>query len=91
MSMGANGSARGGAGRPGRRRACIEERRLLPARRDGGDAETGFGGLGVAAPRYGLMANLKGRALIAHETDGFREGARAGASIRARPASAASR
>ena len=47
-------------------------------RRDGGDAETGFGadmggGVALADPKHGLRLDLKGRALVAHEASGFRE------------------
>ncbi len=47
-------------------------------RRDDGDAETGFGaefGAGVAwaDAQRGLGAELRGRALLAHEANGFRE------------------
>ena len=61
-------------------------------RRDGGDAETGFGadmggGLALAAPDRGLRFDLKGRALVAHEAPGFREwGASAGFGFDPRPA-----
>ena len=60
-------------------------------RRDGGDAETGFGadmggGLALAAPERGLRFDLKGRALVAHEAPGFREwGASAGFGFDPRP------
>ncbi len=45
-------------------------------RRDGGDAETGFGadiggGLTFAMPASGLMLSLQGRGLIIHEADGL--------------------
>ena len=47
-------------------------------RRDGGDAETGFGadlggGLAFAAPKSGLTLDFRARALVAHEASGFRE------------------
>ncbi len=47
-------------------------------RRDGGDAETGFGaeigaGLAWQDPERGLGAELRGRGLLAHEADSFRE------------------
>jgi len=47
-------------------------------RRDGGDAETGFGvdaGGGVAwtDPGRGLSADLRGRGLVSHDSKGFRE------------------
>ena len=57
--------------------------RLIPGfeigiRRDGGDAETGFGldfGGGIAweNPSYGLRAEANGRALLAHADEAFRE------------------
>ena len=50
----------------------------IGVRHDGGDAETGFGadigaGLAWADPGSGLSADIRGRALLAHEADGFRE------------------
>ncbi len=47
-------------------------------RHDGGDAETGFGadigaGLTAVYPRRGLSAELRGRGLLTHEAQGFRE------------------
>ena len=47
-------------------------------RHDGGDAETGIGadiGAGIAwvDPKRGLGAELRGRGLLAHEAEGFRE------------------
>ena len=50
----------------------------LGLRRDGGDAETGFGadlggGLAFADPANGLVFESRARALVAHEADGFRE------------------
>ncbi len=47
-------------------------------RRDGGDAETGFGadiaaGIAWTDPESGLGAELRGRVLLAHEARGFRE------------------
>ena len=47
-------------------------------RHDGGDAETGFGldvggGLAWAHPRVGLSADVRTRALLTHESDGFGE------------------
>ena len=69
----------------GSRRFALGERRtgLTPSfefglRRDGGDAETGFGvdigaGLTVSDPRRGLSAELAARGLLAHEASGFRE------------------
>ena len=50
----------------------------LGLRHDGGDAETGFGldvggGIAWASPKLGLRAALRGRGLLTHESDGFRE------------------
>ncbi len=50
----------------------------IAMRHDGGDAETGFGaeiGAGIAwlDAERGLGAELRGRALLAHEANGFRE------------------
>ena len=50
----------------------------LGVRRDGGDAETGFGadigaGLALAAPSRGLSAEIRARGLLTHEADGMRE------------------
>ena len=47
-------------------------------RRDGGDAETGYGadiGAGIAwsHPERGLSAEVRGRGLLSHEADGFGE------------------
>ena len=47
-------------------------------RHDAGDAETGFGldvggGLAWAHPRVGLSADVRARALLTHESDGFGE------------------
>ena len=47
-------------------------------RRDGGDAETGFGveigaGLAWSNVRHGLSAEFRGRGLLSHEADEFRE------------------
>ena len=49
----------------------------IALRRDGGDAETGFGaeigaGLTWSDPQRGLEAELSGRALLTHEAKGFR-------------------
>ena len=65
--------------------------RLIPGfeigiRRDGGDAETGFGldfGGGIAweNPSYGLRAEVKGRSLIAHADEAFRERGFAGSLV----------
>ena len=63
-------------------------------RQDGGDAETGFGvdvGGGVAwtDPQRGLSADLKGRGLVSHDSQGFREAGISGAlSWDGRPGSA---
>ena len=50
----------------------------IGVRHDGGDAETGFGadigaGLSWADPGSGLSADIRARALLAHEADGFSE------------------
>ena len=50
----------------------------IGARHDGGDAETGFGvdiggGLAWSDPQRGLSAEIRGRALLSHAADGFRE------------------
>jgi len=50
----------------------------IGARRDGGDAETGFGvevggGISWSAPRLGLALGIEGRALITHEDGAMRE------------------
>ena len=55
----------------------------IGVRRDGGDAETGFGadigaGLAWADPKRGLGAALRGRALLTHEAKGFRQRGLAG-------------
>ena len=47
-------------------------------RRDGGDAETGFGvdmggGIAWTVPKYGLQIELRGRGLLTHEAKGFRQ------------------
>ena len=47
-------------------------------RRDGGDAETGFGvdaggGIAWTDPGRGLSADLRGRGLVSHDSKGFRE------------------
>ena len=49
----------------------------IGVRRDGGDAESGFGvdigaGLAWADPKLGLDAELRGRGLLTHEAKGFR-------------------
>ena len=53
-------------------------------RHDGGDAETGFGAdigasLAWTDPKRGLSAELRGRGLLAHEAEGFRERGLSGA------------
>ena len=53
-------------------------------RRDGGDAETGFGaeigaGLAWADPKRGLGAELRAHGLLTHEAQGFRQRGLAGA------------
>ena len=50
----------------------------IGARQDGGDAETGFGveiggGLAWSDPQRGLSAEVRGRGLLSHAADGFRE------------------
>ena len=50
----------------------------IGARHDGGGAETGFGveisgGLAWSNPRSGLSAELRGRGLLSHSAEGFRE------------------
>ncbi len=50
----------------------------IGVRRDGGDAETGFGidvsgGIAWASPRHGLQVALQGRGLLTHAAEGFRE------------------
>ena len=50
----------------------------LGLRHDGGDAESGFGvdmggGVAYADPSSGVTADLRGRALLAHEESGLRE------------------
>ena len=47
-------------------------------RHDGGDAETGFGldlggGLALSDPGRGVEAGIRGRGLLSHESQGFRE------------------
>ena len=56
----------------------------IGARHDGGDAETGFGadlgaGLAWSDPGRGLSAELRGRGLVSHEAEGFRERGLSGA------------
>ena len=55
----------------------------IGVRRDGGDAETGFGadivaGVAWSDPKRGLGAELRGRALLTHESKGFRQRGLAG-------------
>ena len=63
----------------------------LALRRDGGDAETGFGadlggGIAFADPASGVALDAKARGLVAHESPGFREwGASLAASWDPRP------
>ncbi len=50
----------------------------LGVRHDGGDAETGFGvevggGVSLTAERLGLVLDVSGRALLAHEAEDFRD------------------
>ena len=50
----------------------------IGVRQDGGDAETGFGvdiggGIAWSDPKRGLSAELRGRGLLSHEAEGFRE------------------
>ena len=50
----------------------------IGVRHDGGDAETGFGldlgaGIALSDPGRGLEAELRGRGLVSHESQGFRE------------------
>ena len=94
LRFGVEGSrpfALGGSGTGDGTGASLTPSFELALRRDGGDAETGFGadmggGLAVAAPERGLRLDLKGRALVAHEAPGFREwGASAGFGFDPRP------
>ena len=57
--------------------STVTPRMEIGLRRDGGDAETGFGvdigaGLAWADPGRGLGAELRWRGLLAHESKGFR-------------------
>ena len=50
----------------------------LALRHDGGDAETGFGmdlggGIVFSYPQHGLEVDLRGRGLLSHSADGFRD------------------
>ena len=58
--------------------STVTPRMEIGLRRDGGDAETGFGveigaGIAWADPKRGLGAELRGRGLLLHESKGFRE------------------
>ena len=58
--------------------AVLTPRLELGARHDGGDAETGFGldvggGLAWSDRGRGISAELRGRALVSHESRGFRD------------------
>ena len=58
--------------------SVLTPRMEIGLRRDGGDAETGFGadigaGIAWADAERGLSAELRGRGLLAHEANGFRE------------------
>ena len=95
LRFGVEGSrpfALGGSGTGDGTGASLTPSFEVGVRRDGGDAETGFGadmggGLALAAPERGLRLDLKGRALVAHEAPGFREwGASAGFGFDPRPA-----
>ena len=94
LRFGVEGSrpfALGGSGTGDDTGASLTPSFEVGVRRDGGDAETGFGadmggGLALAAPERGLRFDLKGRALVAHEAPGFREwGASAGFGLDPRP------
>ncbi len=56
----------------------VKPRVELGLRHDGGDAETGFGvevggGVTLTSERLGLVLDLSGRALLAHEAEDFRD------------------
>ena len=56
----------------------LSPRLEVGVRHDGGDAETGFGldlggGLAWSHPAAGLTAELSGRGLLSHESEGFRD------------------
>ena len=58
--------------------STVTPRMEIGLRRDGGDAETGFGaefgaGIAWADPERGFRAELRGRGSLAHEAKGFRE------------------
>ena len=65
----------------------------LGLRHDGGDAETGFGldlggGIVLSHPQRGLQAEVRGRGLLSHAADGFRDRGFSGSlSWRQQPAS----
>ena len=66
--------------------SALTPRAEIAVRREGGDAETGFGvevgaGLAWADPKRGLGAELYGRALLTHEAKGVRRRGLAGALI----------
>ena len=59
-------------------RATLTPSVELGLRLDGGDAETGFGldlggVIALSAPEQGLAAEVRGRALLSHAADGFRD------------------
>ena len=90
MRVGVEGSRRLSLG-AGENPASLTPSFELGLRRDGGDAETGFGadmgaGIAFADAKHGLRLDLRARALVAHEAPGFREwGASAGFSWDPRP------
>ncbi|MCY4013276.1 MAG: hypothetical protein OXG82_11230 [Gammaproteobacteria bacterium] len=58
----------------------------VAVRRDGGDAETGFGmdvggGIAWTDPRRGLAVDLRGRGLVTHDSKGFREAGLSGSLV----------
>ena len=95
LRFGVEGSrpfALGGSGAGDDTGASLTPSFEVGVRRDGGDAETGFGadmggGVAFTAPQRGLRFDLKGRALVAHDAPGFREwGASAAFGFDPRPA-----
>ena len=63
--------------------ATVTPRLSFGVRRDGGDAETGFGadiggGVTLAAPAHGLRVSLEGRGVLTHEAAGLRDRGLAG-------------
>ena len=59
-------------------RAMLTPSLELGLRHDGGDAETGFGldlggGITLSHPARGLQAELRGRSLLTHAAEGFRD------------------